>query len=1192
MPEIPARLHFLRQTWPNGLQVVETQFYPESTSLIRTPREVDEEGELRPVAGELKKSQIKWLTKLANTATRDLPPIDMWQRRLDVSPVVERIEIKIKPPKDDKYWLTPVVVKTHAMIWQHSNELWLARIPMLAIDTFAKDRETLDSRIRSHIRFALQRKQASLLLADIVHYTQHTEATVQSISTTFKIRTPKQIESNEGEREVAPVLKEVADRLGRKPLPPAFEVSDDVDRVAEELSGQTPRSVLLIGPSGVGKTAILNEVIRRKAELELGQTQFFATSGSRLVAGMCGFGMWQERCEKLCSELKRNGSILYVGNLPELVEAGKGGGNSQGIADFFRNRIDRAELIVVSECTPEQFSILERNVPGVVRAFQHVRIKEPALNKGRSILMDYSLWATEEQRRLRLERQWKKKSKKKISKRKRQRKLDKLQREEPLPPPLSIAAIEKLDRLHRRYGAYSAFPGRAIRFLYNLIEDREDEFRTLEADDVTTAFSNETGLPQALLDETHPLDSDAAKQWFADRVIGQRTAIDVVVDLVTTVKAGLARPDRPIASLLFIGPTGVGKTEMAKTIAEFFFRDRNRMVRIDMSEYSDPSSIDRLVGGPLHKEGLLTSRVRDQPFGVVLLDEFEKADPRFFDLLLQVLGEGRLTDGAGNLADFRNSIIIMTSNLGVEAGSRGSVGFAGPEPDDSGNSESNLMQNHFVREVQEFLRPEMFNRIDRIVPFRALDRETLKRITDRELELVRQRDGIQYRGVRLEIAEGVIDRLAQHGFDPRYGARPLKRAIETHLLQPMSSQIVNYEVSQGLAADISLPTDSEDSNAPTKPTDENSRKDQLFNVEVRGLQNETVSTVRLGGAVTADDSTHSLTKNVSTVRREVGRLNHCSVVMEARNELYRFDQAQERRIAAYDRKIAAGQINVPYPSPDQDVGERCSHLRAFIDNVDQVQKEAISVEEDLLVSLYQGEPYDAALVKDVGIDLQRRWETLLLTAYAMTCSDPKRGICFVVASPSDSIAFARQLIQSYSHVLNERNLRFHLYSLRPAGPDLKIQLRDDEIWINRPLEDEPNDARETMIARSLKNVAAAVDAVGNPAISIAFHVRGHLSAALLELERGRHEYKAESKVQRCIIDCAEGPIEDFIPDIQNRNITGEPLVRTWNAKTRRIIDSWQHQGEGMVWARTEMDHCLNKLMSDRLLKEARKLIEI
>ncbi len=436
----------------------------------------------------------------------------------------------------------------------------------------------------------------------------------------------------------------------------------------------------------------------------------------------------------------------------------------QQVAETLTGRAPRSVLLVVAECTPEQLSLIERQDAALLWAFQQLKVEEPSRHLGLLILRKVA------------QNSWKTTS-------------------ELFEP----AAIEELDRLHRRFATYSAFPGRTLRFLQNLrrdhntaptsgagIQNTDSSGRgqapqnsklaglsvvlarsvvppilNFAAPDpgqmlitpraVVAAFARETGLPLWLLDDALPLDLSATRDWFAERVIGQPEAVSLVVDLLATVKAGLSREHKPLASFLFLGPTGVGKTEMAKSLAEFLFGASaghdSRLIRIDMSEFSDPLAVQRLIGGSAESEGILTARVREQPFAVVLLDEFEKAYPALFDLLLQVLGEGRLTDGAGRLADFRNCVVIMTSNLGARTFQKGSVGFAAHGVDRQRSAE------HFVKAVREFVRPELFNRIDCIVPFGPLDEVTTRQIVARQFDLVRERDGVKFRRITLDVAE-------------------------------------------------------------------------------------------------------------------------------------------------------------------------------------------------------------------------------------------------------------------------------------------------------------------------------------------------------------------------------------------------------------------------------------------------------
>ncbi len=541
-----------------------------------------------------------------------------------------------------------------------------------------------------------------------------------------------------------------AARDGR--LPRAHFRDAELRQLASILAGG---SALLVGASGVGKTALVHELAHRVARGlvpgALEDAPLWHVTGGRIIAGMKYLGQWQARCLAVIEEIRRERGILFVDHLLELVSAGHGE-DGLGVAQMLLPPVASGELTVVAEATPDALLLAEQKAPAFVRALR--RLPVPPLDAERAYeVLALSAAALEKPNKVQF-----------------------------TPPALSRA----LD-LIARFGDADALPGAGLALIEQMARLPGGR-RTLHPADAVTAFSRASGFSRVLVDPEERLDPDAVRAWFEARLIGQPDATERLADLVLLLKSGLNDPDRPLGSFLFMGPTGVGKTESALTLAEHLFGDRDRLVRFDMSEYGYPGSATRLVDGP-RGEGDLTRRVREQPFCVLLLDEIEKADPEVFDVLLQVLGEGRLTDATGRTVRFRHAIVVMTSNLGAGADRRPGL-VRGPDVPAA---------DHYRQAARAFFRPELVNRIDFLVPFRPLDRKALRDIARRMLDDALGREGFARRGLAVTYDDSVLDLLLSHGHDPRYGARPMKRAIEQHVLVPLSRRLVRGEAARRLA---------------------------------------------------------------------------------------------------------------------------------------------------------------------------------------------------------------------------------------------------------------------------------------------------------------------------------------------------------------------------------------------------------
>ena len=517
------------------------------------------------------------------------------------------------------------------------------------------------------------------------------------------------------------------------------------------LAGGERLSVLLVGEESVGKTALVlawASKHRRRAA--------FVTSISQLVAGASGLGEWQERIARLMDAAELLDAVIFLDDFGALfADKPEEGGFDVGSA--IRRYVSGGRVRLVGEITPTALERAERRDVALVGAMTRLRLDplDPA--------------TTVEVLRARAA-QWGK--------------------AEPHRPTVATEALAPVVELARRYLPYRAFPGKAVRFLEELratretVRDASGKPAPLGLEDAYEAFSLVTGIPAFLLRDDRELRLDRVIAHLRRRMIGQEEAVRRVAETICVAKAQLGPADKPLATFLFVGPTGVGKTELARSLADFLFGSEQRLIRFDMSEYGDPWAAERLItGGAGSGDGLLTAKVREQPFCVVLLDEIEKAHPAVFDLLLQVLGEGRLTDGRGRTTYFQNAILVMTSNLGA-IGARAALGIAAPG--DPADRDRQAELDRYQRAVAGAFRPELVNRIDRVIAFHRLDRAEVAEVARLQTARIAARRGLAGAGIVLEITPAALDRLAAGGFSSEWGVRALRRHLDDTLVAPVA----------------------------------------------------------------------------------------------------------------------------------------------------------------------------------------------------------------------------------------------------------------------------------------------------------------------------------------------------------------------------------------------------------------------
>ncbi|MBI4864233.1 MAG: ATP-dependent Clp protease ATP-binding subunit [Candidatus Riflebacteria bacterium] len=535
------------------------------------------------------------------------------------------------------------------------------------------------------------------------------------------------------------------DRLFPDELMRAHRREAEADQLQRLLDGADRRPVLLLGPRLVGKTSLVHEYVRRTVEARgrahaLGRNTW-QLSGQRIIAGMSYAGQWEGRLLAILATARKNQHLLYFDDLLGLFTAGISAASQLNVAMILKTWLETRQVRVVAESTPEAFRVLKEQDLRFAELFHVFPVREPEPQTTWRILISV-VRDLEDRHACQF---W----------------------HDALP-----MAVD----LQRRHARHLSFPGKAALFLQQLALK---DIRPIRRQDVLDHFRVRTGLSMEFLDDRIEMDPEGIRKALTERVAGQDDAVDAMVSCLAMARARVNDPERPMASLLFLGPTGVGKTRCAKALAEVLFGDPARLIRLDMNEFVSPDAAARLVGTFHQPDGILTSRVRHQPFAVLLLDEIEKAHADVFDVLLQVLGEGRLSDGLGRTVDFTRAIVILTSNLGVREATA-QLGFAA-----TGRSREQV----YRRAVERFFRPEFFNRLDRVVPFTELDRGHLVKIANELLQGLLKRDGLVRRRCLLELYPGALERIVDEGYDPELGARALRRAVERQVARPVSDQL-------------------------------------------------------------------------------------------------------------------------------------------------------------------------------------------------------------------------------------------------------------------------------------------------------------------------------------------------------------------------------------------------------------------
>jgi len=638
-------------------------------------------------------------------------------------------------------------------------------------------------------------------------------------------------------------------------LDPVIGRHMEIERVIQILARRTKNNPALIGEPGVGKTAIVEGLSQRIVEGDvpaplLGKSVLQLDVGS-LVAGTMYRGQFEERLKKVIDELKASGAILFIDEVHMLVGAGSAG-SSVDAANILKPALSRGELQVIGATTLDEYRKHIESDSALERRFQPILVEEPTIEETIDILRGVRS-AYEEHHRLNISDEA----------------LDAAAHlgaryvTERFLPDKAIDLIDESASRVRMYKSPAAKEAKKlmaelkeVREKLNLaqeddqtaeidklqgreieIEAKLEKLRTtwdrdnspvVTVDDIAELVSMWTGVPvmQIAQEESERLLS--MEEELSKSIVGQEEAIEAISKAVRRARAGMKDPRRPIGSFIFLGPTGVGKTELTKALARFLFGSEEALIQLDMSEFMERHSVSRLVGAPpgyvgYEEAGQLTEALRRRPYSIVVFDEVEKAHPEAHNMLLQIMEEGHLTDAKGHKVDFRNAIIVMTSNVGADMIMRQSLGFnLKVEEDLEEKLAYRDMRKKLIDSLKRIFRPEFINRVDSVIVFRSLNQDHIREIVSLELDKVAHR--LEEHDITLEPTDEAIDLLAELGYEREYGARPLKRVIQQKVEDALSDALLSHEIEDGDTVIVDIEMGEDEPEIVLRRAEESSRK--------------------------------------------------------------------------------------------------------------------------------------------------------------------------------------------------------------------------------------------------------------------------------------------------------------------------------------------------------------------------------